>query len=279
MPQNLPITLRVALDAEDAGRVIVQWLREYATAVGRPRFVVGLSGGIDSAVSAVLGAEAVGREHVWGLMLPEASTPQEDLTDGEAAARRAGIAADTVPIQPLLDAFVQTTPMQDRAVLANAKARLRMIILHAEAARRQALVLGTGNKSELLTGYFTKFGDGGVDVQPLGDLYKTQVRQLAEHLDIPQSIRGKPPTAGLFAGQTDEAELGITYDRLDRVLLGLEIHLAPSRIAEIVGVAEAEVRRIERLRQATQHKRRSPLSPKIGLRTPGLDWRAATVEG
>lgn len=279
MLQNPATGLRVTLDPEDAERVLVAWLRDYAQSSGRPRFVLGVSGGLDSAVSAALGAKAVGASNVYGLVLPEAQTSTTDLEDAASAAKHAGIRIETQSIQPLVDSFLQVLKDPETATVSNAKARFRMVLLHAEAARRKALVLGTGNKSELLTGYFTKFGDGGVDVQPLGDLYKTQVRTLAAHLGIPARIQSKTPTAGLYQGQTDEQELGLPYEQLDRILLGLEIHFPPARIAEIVGVSVDEVARIERLRSKTQHKRRAALVPKIGLRTTGLDWRASTLEG
>lgn len=278
LPQ-LPVALRIAIDPVEVERLLVRFLRDYLSDSGRKAFVLGLSGGLDSAVSAALGVRAVGAERLHALVLPDDATDAVHLEDAALVARSLGITAKTVSIQPFEDAFAKVVPEADRTALGNAKARFRMVTLHAEAARRQALVLGTGNKSELLTGYFSKYGDGGVDVQPLGDLYKTQVRQLATHLGIPQSVIDKAPTAGLWAGQTDEGELGLPYAQLDRILLGIEIRLPLPTIATSVDVPLETVTRIDRMRATTQHKRRMPLVPKVGLRTVGLDWRAPTSEG
>ncbi len=278
MPEQIPITLRVSLDAAQVELVLVRFLKDYISSSNRTSFVVGLSGGLDSAVAAALAAQAIGAPNVHPIILPEADTGNDVLDDARLVARHLGLDPSQRSIQPLLDAFRQVVRDPDRAQLSNAKARFRMILLHAEAQRRNALVLGTGNKSELLTGYFTKYGDGGVDVQPLGDLYKTQVRILAQHQRIPERIITKPPTAGLWTGQTDEAELGLPYATLDRILLGLELRLSAADIAQIVSVAEADVHRIETMRGRSQHKRRAPLIPKVGLRSVGLDWRTPTLE-
>lgn len=278
MAEQIPIGLRVSLDAPEALAILVRFLKDYAQDSGRARFVIGISGGLDSAVSARLAAEAVGKENVYGLILPDALTPKEELEDAQRVAQWLGIEHRVITLDPLLSAFRAAQPAEDRLLLGNAKARLRMLLLHAEAGRRAALVLGTGNKSEILVGYFTKFGDGGVDVQPIGDLYKTQVRLLARHLGVPERILTKPPTAGLWKGQTDEAELGLTYETLDRILLGLELRLPLDAIATTVGVRREQAERVESMRRRSQHKRRMPMIPKIGLRTAGIDWRVATLE-
>jgi NAD+ synthase len=148
-----------------------------------------------------------------------------------------------------------------------------MIVLYFFANTQDRLVMGTGNKSELLCGYFSRWGDGGVDFLPIGDLYKTQVRAMARHLGIPKRIVDKVPTAGLWPGQTDEGELGLSYDVLDRILLGIELQMEPEAIAEKADARIGEVRRIEALVAATAFKRKMPLIPKVGIRTVGLDWR------
>ena len=163
--------------------------------------------------------------------------------------------------------------------VANFKARVRMILLYHQAIINQRLVCGASNKSEFLTGYFTKYGDGGVDLQPIADLYKTQVYQLAQYLKIPKQLLIKPPTAGLWRGQTDEQELGMTYATLDQILYGLEMKYSKFQIAKKVNVSEEEVERIRQLRIRSQHKRRLPLVPKFGIRTSGLDWRVPIQEG
>lgn len=277
-PEELPSSLHVRVDAGEATKIVARFLRDYLDASSLKGYLVGLSGGLDSAVSGALAVKSVGADRVAALVLPEDSTPERDLSDAATVAKSLGIGAETISIQPLVDAFMSIHPRASPREAANAKARMRMILLHAHAQAMNRIVLGTGNKSELLTGYFTKYGDGGVDVQPLGDLYKTQVRALAKSLAIPESIVAKAPSAGLMAGQTDEEDLGLPYDVLDRILLGLELRLAPEVISRIVNVDASHVARIEGLRRTTQHKRRTPLSPKMGFRTPGLDWRTPTME-
>ncbi len=199
---------------------LVSWLHDYAAAAGAHGYTVGLSGGIDSACTAVLCQRAMG-DHLLGVLMPCHSNPQD--------AEMACLLADTFGIQTvrvslestydtLLDALPTSTSPLARA---NIKPRLRMTTLYALAQTHGYLVAGTGNRSELEVGYFTKYGDGGVDVEPLGELYKVQVRQLARELGIPQSIIDRPPSAGLWEGQTDEQEMGITYDDLDTTLAAI----------------------------------------------------------
>ena len=163
--------------------------------------------------------------------------------------------------------------------IANIKTRVRMILLYHEAIINHRLVCGASNKSEFLTGYFAKYGDGGVDIQPIADLYKTQIYQLAQYLKIPKPLLIKPPTAGLWHGQTDEQELGMNYATLDQILHGLEMKYSNDQIANEVNVSKEEVERIRQLRIRSQHKRRLPLVPKLGIRTSGLDWRVPVQEG
>ncbi|RLF47722.1 MAG: NAD(+) synthase, partial [Thermoplasmata archaeon] len=147
------------------------------------------------------------------------------------------------------------------------------------ANSKKSLVCGCSNKTELLIGYFTKYGDGGSDFMPIGDLYKTQVYQIAEHIGIPGPIIKKAPSAGLWKGQTDEKELGIPYEKLDRILYGLERKMPVDKIVEIADIDEQEVIRVKEMRIKSQHKRNVPLVPKIGLRTVALDWRSPVQEG
>ena len=161
----------------------------------------------------------------------------------------------------------------DTVARGNLRARARMTVLYYGANTENRVVMGTGNKSEILIGYDTKFGDAGADFMPIGDLYKTQVREMAAHLGLPNEIVDKTPTAGLWPGQTDEGELGITYDELDRVLLGIELQMEPEAIAEKAAVPLDRVRYVETLVASSVHKRKMPLIPKLGVRTVGLDWR------
>lgn len=231
---------------------IVRWLKEQAAAAGVEGAVFGLSGGIDSAVVAALCRKAFGVD-MLGVIMPCHSEP----TDVEHAmlvaqafdmpARRL-IKLDGVydSLLNLLDPDAAAQGKRDLAT-SNLKPRLRMISLYYQANRLDYFVVGTGNKSELTVGYFTKHGDGGVDILPIAHLVKEQVRALAEHLGVPREVIDKPPSAGLWGGQTDEAEMGITYEQLDRYIL--------------TGDARNEVKeRIEAMKSASEHKRRMPPS-------------------
>lgn len=241
---------------------------------GRDGIVLGMSGGVDSALVAKLCADAVGPKRVLGLALPEGKG-DADLADARAYAGQLGIPFRVIDIAPFAAALEKglKPAKSDRIARGNLRARSRMVVWYYVANTEHRIVMGTGNKSELLVGYFTRFGDGGADFLPIGDLYKTQVWAMARHLGVPKKIVDKVPTAGLWPGQTDEGELGISYEDLDRVLLGIELQMEPEAIAEKSGVKLAEVRRIEALVAATAFKRKTPLIPKVGIRTVGLDWR------
>ena len=238
-------------DAANITTRLVSWLQEKVEEAGAQGAVVGLSGGVDSAVVAGLCARAFG-ERTLGLILPCHSQPQ-DVEDALAVARTFRIPYKVIPLEEVydllvwhLDPEIQIRPGD--LALANIKPRLRMIALYYYANRRNYLVVGTGNRSELAVGYFTKYGDGGVDLLPLGNLVKRQVYELAAYLGVPERILRKPPSAGLWAGQTDEGEMGLTYAELDEYLL--------------TGKARPEVQEaVARMARASEHKRRLPLIP------------------
>lgn len=197
---------------------IAPWLREYLRSAGADGFVVGLSGGVDSATAAALGVRAVGPEHMLAALMPCHSQP-EDGTLGRLVADTFSIPTVTIDLTPAFDALMAACPPSDhRMAIANVKPRLRMIALYHLAQARNYLVLGSGNRTEIAVGYFTKHGDGGADLLPLGDLSKTQVWELARDLGVPAVVVDRAPSAGLWPGQTDEGEMGITYRTLDRVL-------------------------------------------------------------
>lgn len=253
---------------------IHQFLRAHARANGVDGIVLGLSGGIDSALVARLARDALGAEHVLGVQLPDARFPPELLRETEAYASGLGIEHRVVPVDSLLRAAGALLPeVHDRVSLGNVVARLRMVVLYTLARERHRLVAGTGNKSEILLGYFTKYGDGGVDLLPIGDLYKTEVRTLARDLDLPVAVRERTPTAGLWEGQTDEGELGISYDDVDQILYGLEQLRSPAEIAAATGFPLPRILGVVARVEQNRHKRRPPPIPKIGLRTVGIDWR------
>ncbi len=241
---------------------------------GRKGVILGLSGGIDSALVAKLCADAIGPERVLALALPDGKGGK-DLKDAQRFAKSTGIEFQVVDIGPIAAAFEKRLQASEADPIArgNLRARARMTVLYYGANTEDRVVMGTGNKSEILTGYATKFGDAGADFLPIGDLYKTQVREMAVHLGIPPEIVEKTPTAGLWPGQTDEGELGISYVDLDRVLLGIELQMEPEAIAEKAGVPLERVRHVQALVGTSVHKRKMPLIPKLGARTVGLDWR------
>lgn len=255
-------------------RTIEKFLAEKLRKVGAKGFVLGVSGGIDSAVCLRLCARAVGKGKVLALLMPEKDSPKGDLKDSRELCDLEGVKYKVVDITGPVEAYKKAIkgPI-DRKSLANIKARCRMIALYHHANADGRLVVGTSNKSEILIGYFTKFGDGGADLEPIGDLYKTEVRQLARELGLPDDIIKKIPSAGLWKGQTDEGEMGISYERLDAILLGIELGLDEKKIAERAETTAKEVRRIAQTVRLSSHKRKFPPAAKIGYRTPGLDWR------
>ena len=254
---------------------IESFVTHHLTESGRSRLVVGISGGLDSAVVARLCAKAVGPTKVIGMMLLDEATNPMDIEDAREWARSLKIHFKEIDISPIVESFRTSLGLKksDKNAIGNVKARCRMIIIYNNAAMEDGLVIGTSNKSELLCGYFTKFGDGGADFLPIGDLYKTQVRQLARSLGVPRRILEKAPTAGLWKGQTDESELGIKYEELDRILLGIELQLEPRDIARKTGLSPAKIAKVQQLVEKSIHKRKIPLIPKLGIRTVGLDWR------
>ncbi|MFH1406511.1 MAG: NAD+ synthase [Candidatus Omnitrophota bacterium] len=199
---------------------IVRWIKAKMKLAGAKGLVFGLSGGIDSAAVAALAKQAAGK-NALALILPCHSSVK-DVKDAMRVARALGVKTNTINLCRIYDALIKVLPKAARLAQGNLKPRLRMLILYYFANKLNYLVAGTGNKSEISVGYFTKYGDGGVDILPIGNLYKYQVRALAEELGIPKDIIYRPPTAGLWHGQTDEGEMGITYKRLDRILAALE---------------------------------------------------------
>jgi NAD+ synthase len=269
----------LSISSEDVSTIIKEFIRTYVESAEVRNVVLGLSGGVDSAVSAVLCQQALGPSHVQCLFLPDEATPPLDRKHISLLTKTCHLRVKEITISPFVDSFFAALRQTRRLTLANIKPRVRMILLYEFANETSSLVCGTSNKSEILVGYFTKYGDGGVDFQPLGDLYKTQIYRLAKYLKIPAAVIKKPPTAGLWVGQTDEKELKMNYETLDKILYGLELKYPDSEIRRLAGVSQAQVQRIRQMRVKSQHKRRAPLVPKIGVRTPGLDWRSPVQEG
>lgn len=198
----------------------VRFIRGYFAKAKRKTAIVGLSGGLDSAVVLSLCVRALGSKRVLAVLLPSDSTPKADLKDAHSLAKKLGVRRLSSNIGPAIDVFGELGA--GRLLRANLSARIRMAILYSIAQKENGLVVGTGDKSEFLLGYFTKHGDGGADLFPIGGLYKTQVRELAAHLGVPAQIISKPSSPALWSGQTAEKELGFSYETADAILSGIE---------------------------------------------------------
>jgi len=259
---------------EDSESIIKKFIAMKVEEAGASGVVIGISGGVDSAVVSSLCTQALGKKNVLGVMMPERTSNPQDLEHGLMVAKSLGIEHVVVDITEAVESFLKSVPKKgDKLSAANVKARCRMIVLYHIANSTNKLVMGCGNKTELMIGYFTKFGDSGADYMPIGDLYKTQVRELAIRLKLPQEILDKPPSAGLWADQTDEAEIGISYDVLDPILYALETGVPPEQIVKEIVCSIETVNNVKNKMRKSVHKRRLPLIPKIGFKTPAFDWR------
>lgn len=252
------------LDVEKTKNDIVEFVQNKVSEANADGLVIGLSGGIDSTVAAFLACEAVGKENVFGVVLPSTTTPTEDKLHGTTIAQLLGINYKEMAIDSILNEFLSVAQLEeDKLAIGNLKARIRMSIIYFYANSKNYLVNGTGNKSEIVIGYFTKYGDGACDIEPIGDLYKTDVYELAKYLNVPQEIIDKPPRAGLWNNQTDEDEIGMTYELLDKILYRyIEKDIAAESIAEELDIDVDEINDIIDRVQRNQHKSKVPESPK-----------------
>ncbi len=246
------------LDVERALPRLINFIRERTAAAGKTRLVVGLSGGLDSATATYLAVRALGKDGVTAVLLPYRTTSASSLEDAELVVRELGIASRQIDITPMVDAYFQLFPEADRKRRGNFMARCRMAVLYDQSAALDALVLGTGNRTESLLGYTTLWGDMACAFTPLGGLYKTQVRQLARFLGVPSRIIEKPPTADLWEGQTDEGEMGITYPEADLVLYHLFDLGYPEEKVVKEGFDPAVVRKVKSMVETSSFKRRMP---------------------
>ncbi len=253
--------LDYGLVAREIGGFLASKLEE----AGAKGYVVGVSGGVDSATTLFLAAKTLGAERVFPLIMPDSEvTPKEDVEDAKELVSMLGLKPHIIDIAPIVNVYKSAIPIYegdepDRIPLGNLRARIRMSLLYYYANKLDLLVLGTGDRSEILIGYFTKYGDGGVDVLPIGILYKSQVRRLALHLGVPERVAFKPSSPRLWPGQTAEGELGVSYDQVDLVLYAVfDLGLDPSRVPEATGVPEEVVERVMELHRRSEHKRNPP---------------------
>ncbi len=263
---------RLNIDPELTRTVLKHFLRDEIRKVGFEKAVIGLSGGVDSAVACYLVAQAIGAHNVLALRLPYETSSPDSLAHAQLVIDALGVPSDTIDITTMVDPLFERLPDLDARRRGNVMARQRMIVLYDRSAAIGGLVIGTSNKTELLLGYGTLFGDMAAAVNPLGDLYKTQVRRLAAHLGVPQPIIDKPPSADLWAGQTDEGELGLTYAEADRLLVLLVDERYTPAEAIDAGFDAKRVERVWRMVRVSHFKRRGPIIAKLSSRTIGVDF-------
>lgn len=267
---ELPAEL--AIDTAVARRVIADFIRGQLRQAGFERLVLGLSGGIDSALVAYLVAEAIGADRLSAVMMPYRTSSPASREDAEDVVRRLGCGSELVDISPMVDGFYG--PDGDIAALrrGNFMARIRMSVLYDRSVTSDGLVVGTGNKTESLIGYTTVFGDSACAFNPIGDLYKSQVRQLAAAIGVPDAIIRKAPSADLWPGQTDEAEAGFIYPVLDRLLFWRVDKRRSVEELAALGFEAGLVERVDRMIAGSEFKRQVPPIAKLGPRTAGVDY-------
>ena len=269
---ELPAEL--AIETSVARRIIVDFIRAQLRQAGFERLVLGLSGGIDSALVAYLAAAAVGPERLQCILMPYRTSSSGSVTDAETVVTDLGCASELAEITSIVDAWFERPGNEDASALrrGNLMARSRMMILYDRSVTWRGLVIGTGNKTETLIGYTTVFGDSACAMAPIADLYKTQVRQLSVAVGVPDAIVRKAPSADLWPGQTDESEVGFSYATIDRILFRLVDRRRT--IDEVVadGFDRATVERVDRMVAGAEFKRQMPPIAKVGPRTAGVDY-------
>jgi NAD+ synthase len=262
----------LAINPDLARKILTGFIRTELNRVGFTRAVVGVSGGIDSALSCYLAAEALGPENVLAVKLPYRSSNPDSLEHAQLVIDDTGVQSLTIPITEMVDPLLERFPDATQVRQGNIMARARMIVLYDQSAAFPGLVVGTSNKTEILLGYSTLYGDSACAINPLGDLYKAQVRQLAAALGLPAAVIQKPPSADLWEGQTDEGELGFTYEAVDRLLYLLVDHRYSPEECVAAGFAEAFVQDVLNRVRRNHYKRVMPPIAKLSNRTIGYDF-------
>ncbi len=262
----------VNIDYSFVADKLVEFIKNKVEEAGASGAVLGVSGGVDSATVLFLAARVLGPEKIQPLIMPDANvTPEEDVRDAKMLVEMVGAKPHVINIAPIVDVYKSSIPIYesdeaDRLPLGNLRARIRMCLLYYYANKRNYIVLGTGDRSEILIGYFTKYGDGAVDILPIGILYKTQVRRLAAHLGVPEKIAFKPSSPRLWPGQTAEGELGISYEEIDVILHAIfDRGIPPEQVPEYTGIALEKVKRVVELHERSKHKREMPPAPPLEI--------------
>lgn len=256
------------INVQDYINVITEFISTHVSEARAQGVVIGLSGGVDSSTVAFLAVNALGKERVYGLIMPDRrTTPEDDVEDAIEVAKLLGIKYSIVDITKIYDAYTHNIPFfsnTHKVACGNLRARIRMNILYYYANLNNFLVLGSGDRSELLIGYYTKYGDGAVDLLPLGCLYKTQVRYVGKYLGLPERICKKPSSPRLWPGHMAEEELGMSYTEIDLVLYSLfDEGLSPEETSKATGVDISKVMKILEMHKKTRHKRMVPPVPNL----------------
>jgi len=269
------LTHGLSLNTSVVRKILVDFIRDEVHNAGFTKGVVGLSGGVDSAVVMPLAAEALGADNVHAIMMPYRTSSKASVRDAQTLVNQLAIHSEEVDISAMVDMYISNVPETEKTRRGNLMARQRMIVLYDISARENALVIGTSNKTELLLGYGTLHGDMACALNPIGDLYKTQIWQLAKAIGVPDQIIDKKPTADLWEGQTDEGELGFSYKSVDDLLYHMidERHTNEELIER--GFEKNFIEKVRRLIKYSQFKRRLPLIAKVSHRTINIDFRYA----